>query len=157
MWGLSFHSFTVMLEGHENDHKTLWFTHLGHGLLIKGEGDVGAAVVLVTGARVAFAGRWGEVWAFAKVWTRLHKAVALSDGDAGLAWRTPASTFGAYITWGRPTPHLERKQRMMRYTGDIISFHSKDVGVFLSQTSLSSTTYPTILHTKSENNNNNNY
>lgn len=69
----------------ENDHKTLGVTHRRHGLLVKGEGDVGTAVVLVTGARVAFAGRRGEVGAFARAQTRLHEAVALPDGDAGLA------------------------------------------------------------------------
>lgn len=76
----------TVLEGHEDGHKTLWLTHhLRHRLLVKGEGDVGTAVVLVTGAGVAFAGRRGEVGAFAKARTRLHEAVALPDGDAGLA------------------------------------------------------------------------
>ena len=58
-----------------------------HGLLVEGEGDVGAAVVLVTGAGVAFGGRWGRVGApaLAEARARLHKAVILSDWDTGLA------------------------------------------------------------------------
>lgn len=57
-----------------------------HDLLVEGEGDVGAAVVLVTGAGVAFGGRWGRVGApaLSKVRARLYKAVALPDGDAAL-------------------------------------------------------------------------
>lgn len=75
---------------------TLWLTHhFRNCLLVEGEGDVGTAVVLVTGAGVAFAGRRGEVGALANARTRLHEAVAVPDGDAGLARRTLASTFGA--------------------------------------------------------------
>ncbi len=57
------------------------------GLLVEGEGDVGAAVVLVTGAGVAFIGRRGRVGApaLAAVDAGLHKAVALPDGDAAQA------------------------------------------------------------------------
>lgn len=60
---------------------------MSHGLLVEGEGDVGAAVVLVTGAGVAFGGRRGRVGApaLAENEAGLHKAVALSDGDAVLA------------------------------------------------------------------------
>lgn len=66
--------------------KPSWLTHLlRHSLLVEGEGDVGTTVVLVTGAGVAFAGRRREVGAFTKAWARLHEAVALPDGDAGLA------------------------------------------------------------------------
>lgn len=56
------------------------------GLLVEGEGDVGAAVVLVTGARVAFGGRRGRVGApaLSEVRAGLHKAVVLLDGDAAL-------------------------------------------------------------------------
>lgn len=36
-------------------------THRGHDLLVKGEGDVGTAVVLVTRAGVAFRERRGRV------------------------------------------------------------------------------------------------
>lgn len=85
-----------MLEGHGNGHKSAWLTHrFKYGLLVEREGDVGTAVVLVTGAGVAFAGRRGEVGAFTNAWTRFHEAVALPDGDAGLARRTLALTVGA--------------------------------------------------------------
>lgn len=58
-----------------------------HGLLVEGEGDVGAAVVLVTGAGVAFGRSRGRVGApaLSQAETGLHKAVALFDGDAALA------------------------------------------------------------------------
>lgn len=57
------------------------------GLLVEGEGDVGAAVLLVTGAGVAFGGRRGRVGvpALSQVHAGFHKAVALPDGDAALA------------------------------------------------------------------------
>lgn len=60
---------------------------LRHGLRFEGEGDVGAAVVLVTGAGVAFGGTRGRVGApaLSKAGAGLHKAVALPDGDAALA------------------------------------------------------------------------
>lgn len=87
-------------------------THSRHGLLVEGEGDVGAAVVLVTGAGVAFGGRRGRVGApaLAEAEARLHKAVALPDGDAALACGTAASTFGTELARRGPTPHLERKR-----------------------------------------------
>lgn len=69
-----------------------------HGLLVKGEGDVGAAVVLVTGAGVAFAGRRAEIRALAKARTRLDKAVALQEGDAGVSRRTAVPTFDTCVT-----------------------------------------------------------
>lgn len=70
-------------------------THSRHGLLVEGEGDVGAAVVLVTGAGVAFGRGRGRVGApaLAQVETGLDEAVALPDGNAALACRTAASTF----------------------------------------------------------------
>lgn len=57
-----------------------------HDLLVEGEGDVGAAVVLVTGAGVAFDGRRGRVGAPALAYVRagFHKAVAFPNGDAAL-------------------------------------------------------------------------
>lgn len=57
------------------------------GLLVEGEGDVGAAVVLVTGAGVAFGGRRRRVGApaLSDAEAGLHKAVGLPDGDAALA------------------------------------------------------------------------
>lgn len=89
----------------------LWLeppTHSRHGLLVEREGDVGTAVVLVTGAGAAFGGRRRRVGAPAlpEPQAGSHEAVALSDGDTALARRTPASTFGAQLARLRATPHL---------------------------------------------------
>lgn len=85
-------------------------THSGHGLLVEGEGDVGAAVVLVTGAAgVALGGRRGRVGApaLAQAQAGLDEAVALPDGHAALACRTAASTFGPQLAARGPAPHLD--------------------------------------------------
>ena len=76
-----------------------------HGLLVEGEGDVGAAVVLVTGAGVAFGGTRGRVGAPAlpQAVAGLHKAVVLPDGDAAPTGGTPAATFGPYVAGHRAT------------------------------------------------------
>lgn len=60
-------------------------THSSHGLLVKGEGNVGTAV-LVTGAGVAFGRRWQGVGgpALAQAQTGPHKALVVTDGDAAL-------------------------------------------------------------------------
>lgn len=81
-------------------------THSRHGLLVEGEGDVGAAVVLVTGAGVAFGRGRGRVGApaLAPVRAGLDEAVALLDGDAALACRTAASTFDPQLAGHRPAP-----------------------------------------------------
>lgn len=60
---------------------------LKHDFLVEGEGDVSAAVVLVSRARVADGGRLGRVGApaLSELWAGLNKAVALPEGDAALA------------------------------------------------------------------------
>lgn len=67
-------------------------THLRHVLLVKGECDVGTAVVLVREAGVAFGG-WRGCWgpAFSKAEAGFDKAVLFLDGNAGLADGTRAS------------------------------------------------------------------
>lgn len=86
-----------------------WVTHSMHGLLVEGEGDVGVAVVLVTGAGVALAGRRGRVGApaLAQALAGLDEAVALPDRDAALARGTAAATFGARLAGRGAAPHLQ--------------------------------------------------
>lgn len=86
-------------------------THSRHALLVEGEGDVGAALVLVTGAGVAFGRGRGRVGApaLAQVQAGLDEAVALPDGDAALACRTAASTFDPQLAGHGPAPQLEER------------------------------------------------
>lgn len=86
-------------------------THSTHGLLVEGEGDVGAALVLVTGAGVAFGWGRGRVGApaLAQVHAGLDEAVALPDGDAALACRTATSTFDPQLAGHGSAPQLEER------------------------------------------------
>lgn len=86
-------------------------THLRHGLLLQGEGDVGAAAVLGRGAGVALDGGLGSVGAptLPELHARLHEAVAFTEGHAALAGGTPASDFGAEFARPGSAPHLPRK------------------------------------------------
>lgn len=99
-----------MRRGAAVDSTQCQVTHSGHGLLVEGEGDVGAAVVLVTGAGVALGrrrrGRVGAP-ALAQVGAGLDEAVALADGDAALACGTAASTFDPQLAGHGPAPQLE--------------------------------------------------
>lgn len=87
-------------------------THPWQDLLVEGEGDVGAVIVLVTGTGMAFWGRRGRVGApaLSEALTGLHKTVALPDGDAALARGTPATAFGTKVARHRTTPHLGRTE-----------------------------------------------
>lgn len=86
-------------------------THSRHGLLVEGEGDVGAALVLVTGAGAACGRGRRRVGAPALALVRagLDEAVALPDGDAALACRTAASTFDPQLAGHGPAPQLEER------------------------------------------------
>lgn len=85
-------------------------THLRHVLLVKGECDVGTAVVLVREAGVAFRGWRGRRGpTFSKTRTRFDKAVLFLDGNTGLACRTPISGL-SWRTWFWSTPHLKKKR-----------------------------------------------
>lgn len=88
-----------------------------HGFLVEGEGDVGAAVVLVTGAGVAFGGRRRRVGApaLSEAETGLHEAVALSDRYAALARGTRASTLGTQVARFRPAPHLDSEIKQKQW------------------------------------------
>lgn len=79
-----------------------------HDLLVECEGDVGAAVVVVTGAQVAFVGRGGGITtpALALLHTGLHKAVALPHWHTVLARWTAAPTLRGQFTRLGTTPHL---------------------------------------------------
>lgn len=67
-------------------------THLRHVLLVKGECDVGTAVVLVREAGVAFGGWRGcRGPTLSETGTGFDKAVLFFDGNTGLACRTPIS------------------------------------------------------------------
>lgn len=81
---------------------------MGHDLLVEREGDVGAAVVVVTGAQVAFVGRSGGITApaFTLLQTGLHKAVAVPYRQTALARRAAAPPLGAQLARLGTTPHL---------------------------------------------------
>lgn len=67
-------------------------THLRHVLLVKGERDVGTAVVLVREAGVAFGGWRGcRGPTLSETMTGFDKAVLFFDGNTGLACRTHTS------------------------------------------------------------------
>lgn len=68
-----------------------------HDLLLEDEGDVGAAVVLVRGAGVAFDSRLREAGApaLAELQAGFHKAVGFSNGHAALIWGASPSALGA--------------------------------------------------------------
>lgn len=65
---------------------------LKHVLLVKGERDVGTAVVLVREAAVAFGGWRGRRGpALSQTRTGFDEAVLFLDGNTGLSSRTPTS------------------------------------------------------------------
>lgn len=84
-------------------------THRWHDVLVEGEGDVGAAAVLVRGAGVALDGGLCldvGVPALSNVQARLHKAMAVPNREAALAQWTPTSTFTTRCARSWAAPHL---------------------------------------------------
>lgn len=91
-------------------------THLRHVLLVKGECDVGTAVVLVREAGVAFGG-WRGCWrpAFSKAKAGFDKAVFFLDGNARLADGARTSALSC-ATWLWSTPHLNKTTKVCFWT-----------------------------------------
>lgn len=93
-------------------------THWRHDVLVECECDVGTAVVLVSGAGMAF-GRWRQRDvgpALSQARAGLDEAVVLLNGHALLAHRAAPTTFSADPTGPGATPHLHNRQETRQGT-----------------------------------------